>query len=40
VLAAVAIQGPTVRITDDRLPELAALLDKTTRRIAPLLTAA
>ncbi len=40
VLAAVAIQGPTVRITDDRLPELAALLDKTTHRIAPLLTAA
>jgi IclR family transcriptional regulator, acetate operon repressor len=38
-LGAVAIQGPTVRITDDRLPELAALLDKTTDRIAPLLTA-
>ncbi|GAB1513205.1 IclR family transcriptional regulator [Actinophytocola sp. KF-1] len=36
-LAAVAVQGPTVRITDDRLPELAALLDKATHRIAPLL---
>ncbi len=40
VLGAVAIQGPTVRVTDDRLPELAALLDKTTHRIAPLLTTA
>jgi IclR family acetate operon transcriptional repressor len=39
VVGAVAIQGPTVRITDDRLPELAELLSKTTRRIAPLLTA-
>jgi DNA-binding IclR family transcriptional regulator len=39
VVGAVAIQGPTVRITDDRLPELAALLDRTTHRIAPLLTA-
>ncbi|HEX6352513.1 IclR family transcriptional regulator [Actinophytocola sp.] len=39
VVGAVAIQGPTVRITDDRLPELAELLDRTTRRIAPLLTA-
>jgi DNA-binding IclR family transcriptional regulator len=38
-LGAVAIQGPTVRLTDDRLPELAALLDKTTQQIAPLLTA-
>jgi IclR family acetate operon transcriptional repressor len=38
VVAAVAIQGPTVRITDDRLPELAELLAKTTHRIAPLLT--
>ncbi|OLF19265.1 IclR family transcriptional regulator [Actinophytocola xanthii] len=39
LVAAVAIQGPTVRITDDRLPELAELLEGTTRRIAPLLTA-
>ncbi|MCC8246693.1 IclR family transcriptional regulator [Saccharothrix luteola] len=39
VLGAIAIQGPTVRITDDRLPELAALLDETTHRVAPLLTA-
>jgi IclR family transcriptional regulator, acetate operon repressor len=37
VLGAIAIQGPTVRITDDRLAELAALLDKTAHRIAPLL---
>lgn len=37
VLGAVAIQGPTVRITDDRLAELAALLEKTAHRIAPLL---
>lgn len=39
VLGAISIQGPTVRITDDRLPELAALLDKTTHRVAPLLSA-
>ena len=39
MVGAVAIQGPTVRITDDRLPELAALLSKTTHRIAPLLVA-
>jgi IclR family transcriptional regulator, acetate operon repressor len=39
VIGAVAIQGPTVRITDERLPELAAMLDKTTNRIAPLLDA-
>ena len=39
VVGAVAIQGPTVRVTDDRLPELAALLDKTTPRIAQLLSA-
>jgi len=38
-IGAVAIQGPTVRITDDRLPELADLLDKTTHRIAALLDA-
>jgi DNA-binding IclR family transcriptional regulator len=39
VIGAISIQGPTVRITDDRLPELAALLDKTTRQVAPLLAA-
>jgi DNA-binding IclR family transcriptional regulator len=39
VVGAVSIQGPTVRITDERLPELAALLNKTTREIAPLLAA-
>lgn len=37
VLGAISIQGPTVRITDDRLPELADLLDKVTHRVAPLL---
>lgn len=36
-IGAIAIQGPTTRITDDRLPELAALLDKTTHQVAPLL---
>jgi DNA-binding IclR family transcriptional regulator len=40
VLGAIAIQGPAIRITDDRLPELAALLDKTTHRVAPLLATA
>lgn len=39
VVGAIAIQGPTVRITDDRLPELAALLEKTSHQIAPLLVA-
>jgi len=38
VAGAIAIQGPTVRITDDRLPELATLLEKTAARVAPLLT--
>ena len=37
VAGAIAIQGPTVRLTDDRLPELADLLDKTAHQIAPLL---
>jgi len=36
-LGAIAVQGPTVRLPDERLPELAALLDKTTHRVAPLL---
>jgi IclR family transcriptional regulator, acetate operon repressor len=36
-LGAIAIQGPAIRITDDRLPELAALLDKATHRAADLL---
>jgi len=36
-LGAVAIQGPVFRLTDDRLPELAALLAETTRKIAPLI---
>jgi IclR family transcriptional regulator, acetate operon repressor len=38
-VGAIAIQGPTIRITDDRLPELAALLDKTAHRVATLLAA-
>jgi DNA-binding IclR family transcriptional regulator len=37
VIAAVAVQGPTVRLTDDRITDLAELLEKATRRIAPLL---
>ena len=37
VLGAIAIQGPTIRIPDDRLPELATLLDKTAHRVAPFL---
>jgi IclR family acetate operon transcriptional repressor len=37
VLGAISVQGPTVRLTDDRLPELAALLDKTTRQVAAVL---
>jgi IclR family transcriptional regulator, acetate operon repressor len=38
-VGAIAIQGPTIRITDERLPELATLLHRTTRLIAPLLSA-
>lgn len=40
VLAAIAVQGPTVRVTDDRLDELAAELRRTAARVAPLLAAA
>lgn len=36
-VAAVAVQGPTVRITDDRMAELAELLGQKAARIAPLL---
>lgn len=39
-LGAISIQGPTVRITDDRLPDLADLLHKTTNRVATLLATA
>lgn len=39
VVAAVAIQGPTVRLTDERLPELAGRLAETVGQIAPLLPA-
>jgi DNA-binding IclR family transcriptional regulator len=36
-LGAIAIQGPTIRLTDERLPELAALLEKATHRVASVL---
>lgn len=39
VLGAIAVQGPTIRITNDRLPELATQLQKVAHRIAPLLAA-
>jgi DNA-binding IclR family transcriptional regulator len=39
VLAAIAVQGPVIRLTDDRLAELATVLEKTTQRVAPLLAA-
>jgi IclR family transcriptional regulator, acetate operon repressor len=39
VIGAIAIQGPTVRLPDDRLPELAALLSKTADRVASVLAA-
>ena len=38
-LAAVAVQGPTVRLPDDRLARLAAQIAEATRGIAPLLAA-
>lgn len=34
--AAIAVQGPTVRMTDDRLPELADLVTATARRVVEL----
>ena len=36
-VAAVAVQGPTMRLADARLDELASLLVETTRTLAPLL---
>jgi IclR family transcriptional regulator, acetate operon repressor len=36
-VAAVAVQGPSLRLADARLDELAALLVETTRTLAPLL---
>lgn len=33
-LAAISLSGPTVRITDDRVPELGALVARFTRRIS------
>src|SRR5690606_24835353 len=38
-IAAIAVQGPTIRVTDDRLEGLAADIAATARRIAPLLIA-
>jgi DNA-binding IclR family transcriptional regulator len=34
--AAIAVQGPTVRMTDDRLPELAGLVKATAERVVEL----
>ncbi|HZA16102.1 MAG TPA: IclR family transcriptional regulator C-terminal domain-containing protein [Pseudonocardiaceae bacterium] len=39
VAGALAVQGPTIRLTDDRLPALAVDLKTAAARIAPLLTA-
>lgn len=38
-IAAIAVQGPTIRITDDRLEGLAADITATASQIAPLLIA-
>ena len=40
VMAAIAVQGPTVRITDGRLDELAERLERAAAEVAPLLAAA
>lgn len=40
VIAAIAVQGPTVRITDARLGGLAARLEQAAAEVAPLLAAA
>lgn len=40
VVAAIAVQGPTVRIPDGRLPELAERLQRAAAEVAPLLVAA
>jgi DNA-binding IclR family transcriptional regulator len=40
VVAAVAVQGPTVRIPDDRIAELGARIGAVTSEIAPLLSTA
>lgn len=37
-VGALAVQGPTIRVTDDRLPALALDLKTAAARIAPLLT--
>lgn len=40
VIAAIAVQGPTVRITDARLTDLAERLQRAAAEVAPLLAAA
>jgi IclR family transcriptional regulator, acetate operon repressor len=40
VVAAVAVQGPTLRLSDPRLDELASLLVEATRTLGPLLAPA
>lgn len=40
VVAAIAVQGPTVRISDSRLGELAGQLERAAAGVAPLLAAA
>jgi IclR family transcriptional regulator, acetate operon repressor len=39
-VAAVAVQGPAMRMPDDRLPAVAALIAETTEAVSPLLAAA
>lgn len=38
VVAAIAVQGPTVQLVDDRLPDIVALLRQTAESVAPILT--
>ena len=38
-VAAIAVQGPSVRLTDERFASIANQLDHTARRVAPLLSA-
>jgi IclR family transcriptional regulator, acetate operon repressor len=39
-VAAIAVQGPTLRLPDKRLPEIARRIEQTATRIAPVLAAA
>jgi IclR family transcriptional regulator, acetate operon repressor len=38
-VAAVAVQGPALRLTDDRLPAVADRIAEATKAIAPVLAA-